>query len=200
MLRLALKRGQRAGPRAVRAAVVEEAVDAQEREADQRRPDERERDEQPDGAQAVRLTGAERDAARVLRREVAHRPHLRLPGTERRERRDRHERVDEPALADRAQIDVEDDRSLLAALPRLQLELEPDLLARHVEDVPRVRLPLCRERVDGQVAAAALPGPAREAGPRDGRYHCEGGFDVLAPESVGGDGVDGLRDSYVQTR
>src|SRR3954452_5068806 len=98
-----------AGARFTPAADVADDAPAGEPGEGAENDDERERE--PGGAQPVRPGGAERDAARGLWREVAHRAHLRLVlRAERRERRHGHEGVDEPALADRAEIDVEDDR------------------------------------------------------------------------------------------
>jgi len=75
---------------------------------------------------------------------------------------------------------------------RDQLELEPHLLARHVEDVPRVRRPLRGERIDRQVAVR--PGLARDARPQLGRDDVEGGRLVVALDRVVDEDVDRARD------
>src|SRR5215218_3473063 len=150
------ERRQRAAARAGQAAIPDPAGDAPGGETDQHQAEDTDGKQQPEPADLARARASA--VAVRARREVADGEHLRLLRAERGEGRDRHERVDEPfPAADGAQVDVEDDRALLGrTLAGDQLQLEADLVARDVEDVPGVRRSTRGERVDRDVAARPL--------------------------------------------
>src|SRR5215208_6188668 len=90
------------------------------------------------------------------RQEVVGGSHLWLR-VERRERRRRHERIDEPVAVSSLERDVEEDRPDFRTGSRLQQQLDPRAVRRRLVDRPAVELaPERRVRIDADVAARPL--------------------------------------------
>src|SRR5919204_2026859 len=115
-----------------------------------------ERHDQVCGADPA-LAGWSRAVSAGLRAEVVQSSDLGLVRLQRREGRDRHERVDQPVAAHVVDVDLEHDRAELRVREWwLQHHVRADLVALDVVERPRVVLAARGVRIDADVAAGPL--------------------------------------------